>query len=424
MSAMTAGEPASARRLLTGIHQDRPVSLREHLARYGALDVPRRSTLSELIEASGLQGRGGAAFLVARKLAAVRGRRGRPVVVVNATEGEPLSGKDKVLLRHVPHLVLDGAVALAAELGTPDVIVGLSQSAHGERSALAGAVAERKTHRIDKRVDVQIVTVPDRFVAGEETALVHHLNGGPALPTLTPPRPFERGVDGRPTLVQNAETVAHIALLARYGPSWFRRLGTPAEPGSALFTVSGSVRRPGVHEAALGIPLTELIDLAGGAAKPPQAVLVGGYFGTWFSAGDARTLTLDDACLLPRGGSLGARAIAVLAEDACGVAETARVGRYLAEQSAGQCGPCVHGLAAIADALECTARTETTDERQRIARWCAQVEGRGACRHPDGAVRFVASACDVFADEFEAHCEHGRCTRAGALVLPIPARRR
>jgi NADH:ubiquinone oxidoreductase subunit F (NADH-binding) len=426
MSAAAAGVVAtvSARRLLAGIHEDRAVSLREHLARHGALEIARGATLSQLVEASGLQGRGGAAFPVARKLAAVRARRGRPVVVVNATEGEPLSGKDKVLLRHVPHLVLDGAVALAAELRTADVVVAVSRNAHDERSALVAAVNERKTHRVDRRADINVVTVPDRFVAGEETALVQHLNGAPAQPTLVPPRPFERGVDGRPTLVQNAETVAHVALIARHGPSWFRRVGTPAEPGSALFTVSGSVRRPGVYEAGLGIPLVELIELAGGLAKTPQAVLVGGYFGTWFSAAAARTLTLDDACLLPRGGSLGARAIAVLADDACGVVETARVARYLAEQSAGQCGPCMHGLAAIAGALERAARPEAVDERQRIARWCAQVDGRGACRHPDGAVRFVASALDVFATEFEAHSVHRRCTSDGALVLPIPRGRR
>jgi len=271
---------------------------------------------------------------------------------------------------------------------------------------------------------VRVATVPDRFVAGEETALVQHLNGGPALPTFAPPRPFERGVGGRPTLVQNAETVAHVALIARHGPSWFRSVGTPAEPGSALFTLSCGVRRPGVQEAALGIPLLELIDVAGGATKTPQAVLVGGYFGTWFSAAAARELTLDDACLRARGGALGARAIAVLPEDACGVVETARVARFLAEHSAGQCGPCVHGLAAIAGALERTARLEGGDERGRVARWCGQVDGRGACRHPDGAVRFVASACEAFAPEFDAHAVHIRCTRAGARVLPIPARRR
>jgi NADH:ubiquinone oxidoreductase subunit F (NADH-binding) len=318
--------------------------------------------------------------------------------------------------------VLDGAVALAAELGTGDVVVAVAGTARDEAGAVAAAIEERRARRLDGHIRVEMVAAPDRFVAGEETALVQYLNGGAALPTFVPPRPSERGVDARPTLVQNAETVAHVALIARHGVAWFRGPGTAAEPGTALFTVSGAVRRPGVHEAELGIPLLDLLELAGGASAQAQAVLVGGYFGTWFSAAAAAELTLDDACLAPRGGALGARAVFVLPEHVCGVAETAGVARYLADQSAGQCGPCVHGLAAIAGALERTARLEARDERPRIRRWCEQVDGRGACRHPDGAVRFVASALTAFAAEFDAHARNRRCTRSGARVLPIPGR--
>jgi NADH:ubiquinone oxidoreductase subunit F (NADH-binding) len=419
VSALIAEAPFVPR-LLAGLRHDRPVLLAEHLARHGALEERRLSSLPELLEAAGLKGRGGSGFPVARKVAAVAAQRGRPVVVINAAEGEPLSGKDKVLLRHVPHLVLDGAILLAAAVGARDLVIAVSTSQTTERAVLEAALAERRP----RRREVRVATVPDGFVAGEETALLQYLNGGPALPTSTPPRPFERGVDGRPTLVQNAETAACVALIARHGPSWFRTVGTSSEPGSALFTVSGSVARPGVREAPLGIPLTELIDLAGGMTSKPGAVLVGGYFGTWFGATDARTLTLDDASLAARGGGLGARAIAVLPGDACGVTETASVARYLAGESAGQCGPCVNGLAAIATALEQTARLAGDDQRPRIARWCRMVAGRGACRHPDGAVRFVASALDVFAGEFAAHSVDRRCTHTGARVLPIPERAR
>ena len=130
--------------------------------------------------------------------------------------------------------------------------------------------------------------VPDRFVAGEETALVQFLNGGPARPTFTPPRPFERGVGGAPTLVQNAETLAHVAQIARFGPAWFRRIGTAAEPGSILVTLSGAVARPGVYEVALGSPLRDLLAQAGGAREEIQAYLIGGYFGTWVGAARPR----------------------------------------------------------------------------------------------------------------------------------------
>jgi len=398
-------------RLLAGLRQDRAVSLAEHLAMHGPLEPGRRS-LHEALHASGLQGRGGAAFPASKKLMAVANQGGRPVVVVNATEGEPLSGKDKVLLRHLPHLVLDGAAVLAASLGAKSAIVAISAAAQAEHAALSAALAERSRRRLDGRADLSVARVPDRFVAGEETALVRFLSGDRAQPTLRPPAPYERGVDGRPTLVQNAETVAHVALIARYGPSWFRELGTEAEPGTALFTVSGAVRRPGVHEAELGTPLDDLLARAGGVTEEPQAVLIGGYFGTWFAAREAATIRLEDACLAPRGAGLGARAIAVLPASACGVAELARVARYLAGESAGQCGPCAHGLDAIAGALERTARLERKDERKRLERWCGQVTGRGACRLPDGAARFVASGLDVFAAELDSHAKRRRCTAA------------
>lgn len=406
MTALAVDSEPLAGRLLEGMRPARALSLAEHLALHGPIKPARRGSLQDQLERSGLRGRGGAGFPVARKVAAVTGASGRPVVVVNGAEGEPLSDKDKFLMRHVPHLVLDGAVVLAAEIGASDVIVAVGRAARAEGRILTAAVAERVAQRLDGRVEIQVASVPDGFVSGEETALLNFLNGGLAKPTLTPPRPFERGLNGMPTLVQNTETVAHVALIARQGPDWFRRLGTHDDPGSALFTLSGAVRRPGVFEAPLGITLPELVARAGGPARPPQAVLVGGYFGTWFTASQAARLELDHAAV---GGRLGARAIFVLPDVSCGVAETARITRYLAAESAGQCGPCVHGLAAIATALEQTARGR--DQRARIARWCGQVDGRGACRHPSGAVRLVSSALAAFEADFAAHA-HGRCTQA------------
>ena len=398
-----------ALRLLTGIRPNRPLTLDEHVRRHGKLELGRRTWLRHELEASGLQGRGGSGFPIATKLGAVASHSGKPIVLVNGAEGEPLSDKDKFLLRHVPQLVLDGAVALAADLGAKEVLLAVGHAARAERAALAAAVRERRALNLDARTTVEIAAVPDGFVVGEETALVSYLNGGPAKPTGVPPRPFERGIDGRPTLVQNVETVAHVALIARHGASWFRTAGTLAEPGSALFTLSGAVNRPGVYEADLGIPLEELVAQAGGLSQSPRAVLVGGYFGSWVPAEQATAITMEDACLRPRGGGVGARAIYVLPESVCGVAESARITGYLAAESAGQCGPCVNGLASIAHAFERCARGQ--DERARIERWCRMVTGRGACRHPDGAARFAASAIKVFEADFHAHAS-GRCTRA------------
>jgi NADH:ubiquinone oxidoreductase subunit F (NADH-binding) len=421
MSAAALAQPrAELPRLLAGLNARRPVVLDEHLSRYGRIDLPRGRLVAEL-EASGLAGRGGAGFPVARKLRAVAEHRGRPVVVVNAAEGEPLSGKDKVLLRHVPHLVLDGAAALAGELGAREAIVVHAAGARAEGAALAAALADRRARRLDRECKIELVELPDRFVSGQETAVVNYLNGGPALPTFTPPRPFESGVDKRPTLVQNAETAAHVAQIGRFGAAWFRELGTGAEPGSALVTVSGAVGRPGVYEAALGSSLHELIAGAGGPRSTPRAMLVGGYAGGWIDARDAAGLDLTEASLAAAGSTLGVGAIAVLPENGCGLCETARVARFLADQSAGQCGPCVHGLDAIAVALERPQPGRSAGEDAPIARWLAQVAGRGACRHPDGTARFVASALRVFARERRGH-DPRRCAAGARPILPLPTR--
>jgi NADH:ubiquinone oxidoreductase subunit F (NADH-binding) len=395
---------AALPRLLAGLDRRRSIPLREHLGRHGQLEL-RRGDLTDELDASGLTGRGGAGFPVAQKLRAVSERRGRPVVVVNAAEAEPMSGKDKLLLRHLPHLVIDGAAALARELGARDAFIVHSSAARHAGDSLRAALADRSARSFDP-CTIEAVELPAGFVRGQETAVVQFLNGGPALPTVTPPRPFESGVGGRPTLVQNAETAAHIALIGRYGSRWFRELGTRREPGTALFTITGAVGRQGVHEAALGTPLKAVVAEAGGLNGAPGALLVGGYAGGWIDAAAAATLTLDDTSLRAVGGTIGVGAVAVLPGSACGVCATIRIVRYLASESAGQCGPCVHGLAAIAGAFERPA-----PDTARIERWLGQVTGRGACRHPDGTARLVASALKVFAEELPSH-DPARCTGA------------
>lgn len=410
--------PAGLPRVLAGLTRERrAATLREHLGRYGP--TPQDDELIAVVEASGLQGRGGGGFPTATKLRAVAAQRGRPVVVVNAVEGESVSRKDRALLLRAPHLVLDGAALAASALGAREVIVAVARGAHAEAAAVEHALRERDRARLDGRSSFALAHAPDGFVSGEETALVHYLNGGPAMPTFVPPRPFEEGVGGAPTLVQNAETLAHVALIARFGAAWFRELGTPEEPGSALVTLSGAVADPGVYEVALGTPLRLVLERAGGTREPVRALLVGGYFGTWIDEAEVDRLGLADADLRPVGASLGARAIVALPASACGLCETVRAARYLADESAGQCGPCVHGLAAIAGVLENLTSGRGDPRRSRLSQWLQDVNGRGACRHPDGAVRLVGSALSVFADELETHVRRGGCQRSRRRVLPL-----
>ena len=410
----------SVSRVLLGLHADgSPVNISEHLHLHGPLPGRLdRGALLDAVEGSKLRGRGGGGFPTALKLRAVASGRKRTIVLANGVEGEPLSGKDKVLLRYVPHLVLDGLEVAAHAVGADQAIVAISEVA-GELPVLQQALHERAGASI---VEIRIAAVPEAFVAGEETALISAVTGNPARPTATPPRPFERGIDGRPTLVQNVETLAQLALIARHGAAWFREVGTRDEPGTALVTLSGAVQLPGVYEVPLGTPLRDLVAAAGGETAPSRAVLVGGYFGTWLDADTALSCDLSEASLGSAGAMLGARAVAVLPERSCAVAEVARVSRFLADESAGQCGPCVHGLDAIAQAAASIAQGRSFDAELRIRRWLDQVEGRGGCHHPDGAARFIRSALDVFSDEVALHSRGKRCGGRDLHLLPVRPR--
>jgi len=271
---------------------------------------------------------------------------------------------------------------------------------------------------------VRLATVPSHYVAGQETALVSHLNGAPARPTFTPPMTFEQGVARRPTLVNNAETLAHLALIARHGASWFRQVGTPTQPGSALVTLAGPVARPGVYEIEHGASLSSLVAAAGGASARLHGVLVGGYAGSWIGAEHLHGLALSNEHLAPHGATFGAGVVLALSELACPVAETARLARWLAGQSTRQCGPCVHGLDALATSVaQIAAGGAQARAARRVDQLASLVARRGACGHPDGAVRVILSAMDAFQAQFADHARHGPCDAcARPPELPLPAR--
>jgi NADH:ubiquinone oxidoreductase subunit F (NADH-binding) len=416
MSSQTAASgPRGLPRLLAGLDpRGAAMTLPDHERVHGPLPQHSPENLIEMVERSGLRGRGGADFPTAVKLRSVAGRRRGVTIVVNGSETEPASAKDRLLLCRTPHLVLDGALLAAEAVGAREVIVKVGEGASLAIQSLQSAIAVRDSHRMRIALSVG----PDGYVTGEESAVVHHLNGGVSKPTLVPPRPYERGYRGRPTLVQNPETLAQIALVARHGDRWYRELGTLADPGSALVTISGAVAHPGVYELAFGTPMTDLIAAAGGSTEPLQALLVGGYFGTWVPAAPAMSLRLAREDLKSVGCTLGAGVVIALGKSACGLHESARVIGYLADESAGQCGPCVHGLAAIADSFAALADgIAHHGERERLLRWATEIRGRGACHHPDGAVRFVESALSVFGAQIDGH-RRGRC-HALAAGLPL-----
>ena len=403
-------------RLLAGLSYYHPTGLADHERIYGPLPVVGRRFI-DMVDASGLTGRGGAGFPTGRKMRSVAAGRGGKVVVANGCEGEPASSKDRLLLTRLPHLVLDGIVAAAMAVGAADAYLCVHDHETELLDSLDDAVAER-----GDRVRVAVTGIPARYVASEQSSIVQYLDGGPAKPTFAPPRPHERGVRGLPTMVSNVETLAHLALIARYGDRWFRSAGLPAAPGSMLVTVTGAVCRPGIYEIELGTPIGEVVARAGGPAERLQALLVGGYFGAWLPAAAAWPLPMTHAALKAAGGALGAGMVIALPVSSCLLAETARVVRYLADEGAGQCGPCVFGLPALADAM---AELAYHGGRRRVLGQLATllplVERRGACRHPDGVTQLIRSALRAAAPDARRHDQAGPCH--GVVrepLLPLP----
>jgi NADH:ubiquinone oxidoreductase subunit F (NADH-binding) len=422
MMAVTVDQPLP--RLLAGIGERSMVALEQHLDVHGPPPDLWRWPTEEIIkqvQSAGLRGHGGASFPMARKMAAVASRRGQAIVVANGSEGEPASKKDRALLRELPHLVLDGAAVAARAVGAGDAIVVVSGEDERSVRSLGMAMRDRGAAGLHGDPEFELFVLDPGYVAGQETALVSALNGGPAKPTFAPSLPFERGVRGRPTLVQNVETLAHLALIARHGAGWFRELGTPRDPGSALVTVSGAVAAPGVYEIEHGMPLSELLDVVE-LTDRVAAVLVGGYFGTWLPADAVPEVGLSDEQLRRHGATLDAGVIVVLGAEACPVAEATRIADWFAAESAGQCGPCVNGLGAIADTIHQLATgTASRSAWSDLDRWARDMHRRGACQHPDGAVRFITSALRVFEPELRDHARRGLCERcASAPVLPAP----
>jgi NADH:ubiquinone oxidoreductase subunit F (NADH-binding) len=373
-----------------------PERLAEHLQRLGPVPAAGPS-LTESLVRSGLTGRGGAAYPTGLKWRSVAARsNGTAVVIVNGAEGEPRSLKDRLLMTTRPHLILDGAFLAAKAVRAKQVVLYIGEEHRASQDSMARALAERTG---EERRLVRTVSAPARYVAGASSAAVHLVDAGIATPTTAPPSAHERGVAGAPTLVQNVETLAQVALVARNG----------SPTGTLLVTVVGGVSRPGVLEIQAQTTVAEAVELAGGASEPPHAVLLGGYFGTWVKAANAWELPLDHDALRARGLTLGCGVIGVLPGSRCVVCEVAGIMCYLASESSAQCGPCFFGLRALADACRRIAERGTDPaDLQRLQRWSAEVSGRGACHHPDGAATFLRSALATFPDDFAGHRPHLR----------------
>jgi NADH:ubiquinone oxidoreductase subunit F (NADH-binding) len=443
--ARTSGPDAPVvPRLLAGLRAPGSTPDLEHHHRvHGRLPQPDRRSHSAWIgrllaevEGAGLTGRGGAGFPTSRKIAALRKSWRKPAVVINAMDSEPAAGKDWLLATGTPHLVLDGAATLARLVDAASVTVCVSEARADAAQALRIAVGQRAQAGVDP-VAIEVRQPPDRYVAGEESSLVHWLDAGVARPLSRRNGPSDLVLANRPVLIHNAETVCHLALVARHGARWFRdaptALGLDVPPiwgaaGTMLASVGGAVERPGIFEVPVGLHLDRLLAYAGAPSSSP-GVLLGGYGGTWLPPGALGTPMAPEplrrlADTFGISATLGAGVVLVLPPGSCPLAETARIARWMAAESAGQCGPCVFGLPALAEDLEALASgTLRGDGFAHLRHHLEVVAGRGACRHPDGVVRMVRTSLTAFARHVQDHVAKGPCPGVAMPgVAPLPAR--
>lgn len=415
------------RRRVGGPHCD---DLAQHQARYGRLPGrlgPAGTDLIEVLAAARLTGRGGAHFPAAAKWRTVLAAGGNGYVVANGAEGEPLSAKDTALLQHRPHLVLDGLAAAAEALAAVGGVVWLHQNAPDTWRAVSRALAERRAAGLVEP-PVHLLAGPDHYLTGESSAVLNGIAGGPAVPSFNRVPAAHAGLHGRPTLVQNVETLARVALLARHGPRG-------EQPGPMVTVVAGgllTVYEPPPHVTLAGLLLAA--GIPGRRSRPPQAVLLGGYGGSWASwelvaAHQVGHLDGRRASPSSRGTeahrrepvpSLGTGIVAPLPPDTCGLAETAAILDYLARSSARQCGPCVFGTRDLADTMtRVAAGRSRRSDLHRIRRLTDEIDGRGACGLPDGAARLAATALRVFEADAHQHLRRNRCLHPGNRpVLP------
>jgi NADH:ubiquinone oxidoreductase subunit F (NADH-binding) len=378
---------------------------------YQPLDDPDR--LLDEVDGSGLLGRGGAAFPLAVKLRTVRdaGHTGRnTVVLANGEEGEPASVKDRWLLRNRPHLVLDGVRLAARMVAAERAYVYVSDPSSA--TAVENAIAE-----LDTELSITVVAVEPTYIAGEETAAVRAINGGPAKPTDKPPRPFELGIGGNPTLVSNVETLANLPYVQRHGANSYRAVGTSGSTGTFLATITGAGRPAALYELPFGVPIVDLLALHGVSADHVNGVLMGGYFAGLLNR-EVLDATLDHETIRGLGSGLGCGAVALLTDD-CPVAVAASVMAYFDRENAGQCGSCFNGTAAMS-AVTGALRDgmATPDDLARLERWSVVLRGRGACATLDAATNLAATLLLQFPQVVARHLD-GACDACGTDAYSV-----
>lgn len=366
-----------------------------HQARFGPLPKADLGSIVAAADAVAVRGRGGAGFPFAVKLQTASRAGRRTVLVVNAAEGEPASWKDSSLAQVVPHKVLDGPAVVAAALRVREVHIVTPVERPEVGASLRAAVDERRA--TGERLRWTFHEAQPRFVAGQARAVLELMAGRENLPVTAWQPEAVSGHRGRPTLLSNAETWAHVGALVRLGSDAYAAYGRERDnPGTTLLTLGGDGDAV-VREVAAGTPWAEVLT----ADQLSRPVLTGGYHGTWAASGALAALTVSRSEMAAQGLALGAGVVITSARTACPVERTLRIVDYLAGESARRCGPCRNGLPALAGSLRSVV--DGIGQLGRVRQLLDIVERRGACAHPDGTARLVRSLLTAVPEEVDAH---------------------
>lgn len=427
---LSSGEP----RLLTDIGRIDPTSLssyREHSG-YAALEravtkMTPEAVIGE-IEAAGLRGRGGSGYPTGAKWRTARDTPAdRKVVVGNLMAADPSALGDRALAEGNPHLIVEGLLIAAYAIGAGEAIIAVRRDWTVAIERLRAAAREANEARLagylvlgtDVSIQLSVWEGSGAYVAGEETALLNALAGDRGMPAIRPPFPTTHGLGGAPTVVQNAETLAHAAWIVAHSAEAFASVGSESTKGTKLVTVMGRVAQPGLVEVPFGTPLIELLSMAGGGTGATKALFIGGPGGGAIDAGSL-TVTYDYETLEAEGAIVGSGSVLVTDSQTCMV-DTARFFLdFSAREACGKAVPCRIGTKRLVEAMDrILAATPRPNDPTLLRELSAKISDTALCKLERLAPGPMLTTLDRFGDEYRAHAERGVCLAGSCRVSEV-----
>lgn len=377
--------------------------------------------IAALREAS-LRGRGGAGFPTGLKWEKVVHHRSEErYFVCNAGEHEPGTFKDRYLIQHHPHQLLEGCLIASFTARAKASYIYLNAEFLKARASFEKALEAARLHGLMGKnvfgsgvdVELEIFDGHGSYVAGEETAMLESMQGRPAQPKQKPPfYPTDFGLHGKPTLVNNVETLSHVPHILRKGAEWFKEVGPEKSPGTMVFSLSGAVRNPGTYELPLGTPLRYLIEECGGGApegRKVKAVFPGGPSFSMIGPDDL-DLVMDFDSLKKAGTGLGSAGVIVVDDATCMVAQTLKLSTFFREESCRQCPPCYIGTENLEELVQKIENGEgTQQDLDKMLQICGYIKGTGFCTLVTGASVLIQNSLRLFKHEFEEHVTKQAC---------------